>query len=262
MLNEWSIFIISLSDAKKRRARLTAKLSSHGLEWEVFEAVDGRNGLPEKYQSMVDRDGMVREFGRMMSDAECACAISHQLVYKEIVQQRLPGAVILEDDTIWTKQASILLSNIAPGEYDFLQMDYGWADFWRFYPKERIKNSNIKIGRLARNAGLANAYIVSRKAAQYIMEHGLPLKFTPDWPCSLRPLMPLATVPRLCQQADGGVEASSLLSGRESEKRTARQKVFGTSKDNVPRRLQGRNPYPKVPRILFRLLTKTIRPEV
>ena len=112
MNNKWNVFVISLQDAVRRRDRLIGQLNSAGLDYEIFDAVDGRQGLPSAYEHMVDRKAMIAEFGRVLTDAECACAISHQLVYNEIIKRGLKGAVILEDDATWTNGATRVVEGL------------------------------------------------------------------------------------------------------------------------------------------------------
>ena len=49
------IFVISLKDSKDRRKEMESQMKSLGLAFEFFDAIDGRQGLPNKYESMVDR---------------------------------------------------------------------------------------------------------------------------------------------------------------------------------------------------------------
>ncbi|OOY02725.1 glycosyltransferase family 25 protein [Thioclava sp. F28-4] len=97
---DWPILVISLQDAAKRRAMVSKQLEALGLSFKFFDAIDGRSGLPAAYESQVDRAGTEAYFGRPMSDGQYACALSHLAVYRQIVEEKLPGAIILKDDAI------------------------------------------------------------------------------------------------------------------------------------------------------------------
>ena len=91
-------FVISLSDCINRRRRISRSLSDIGLQFEFFDAVDGRNGLDEESERQIDRDASRRLEGRILSNAEFACALSHINVYRKIIADTIPYALILEDD--------------------------------------------------------------------------------------------------------------------------------------------------------------------
>ena len=100
----WPIFVVSLEIATQRRSEIAAQLQDAGLAFSFVDAIDGRTTLPAEWESRIDRDGAARHYGYPMSDSEFACALSHQLVYARILEEGLPGAVVLEDDAILTSE--------------------------------------------------------------------------------------------------------------------------------------------------------------
>ncbi|MEL7027449.1 MAG: glycosyltransferase family 25 protein, partial [Pseudomonadota bacterium] len=96
----WPIFIISLRDATERRNAVTRRLSAIGLTGQFIDAVDGRNGLPSEFETLIDRASAAAHFHRDLSDAEFACAFSHRRVYQRILDDGLEGAIVLEDDAV------------------------------------------------------------------------------------------------------------------------------------------------------------------
>jgi glycosyl transferase family 25 len=94
----WPIFVISLPGCEARRQPLLDALAGLGRPAEVILGVDGRNGLAAEHEPFIDRPGAERSLGRPMRNAEFACALSHQLVYRLIEERGLAGAVVLEDD--------------------------------------------------------------------------------------------------------------------------------------------------------------------
>lgn len=102
MRDDWPVFVISLADAIERRAPLLDQLRGFNLSFTVVEAVDGRRGLSAGDLARVDRSGAERRVGRPVSDRELACALSHQAVYRRILDEHSPGGIVLEDDAILT----------------------------------------------------------------------------------------------------------------------------------------------------------------
>ena len=73
------LIILTLKDNVERRTRLLSTLESQGVPYELWFAVDGRSGLPQKYERLVDRQQIFKNLRRNMGDAEIACALSHHL---------------------------------------------------------------------------------------------------------------------------------------------------------------------------------------
>jgi len=86
------MFVISLPDCTKRRARITPALQKLKIGFDFFDAVDGRGWLDPVWEIQIDRSG------NPMIDIEYACALSHINVYCHIVTNAIPYVLVLEDD--------------------------------------------------------------------------------------------------------------------------------------------------------------------
>jgi len=64
------IFVISLKDLQYSRKKIESQMKKLGLNFEFFDAIDGRKGLPKKYEKYINRKNS-------LSDAEYGCALSH-----------------------------------------------------------------------------------------------------------------------------------------------------------------------------------------
>jgi len=93
------VYIIALAD-RPGGAALRVRLAQAGLTAVLHPAVDGRRGLPPDHEARVDRPRATRALGRPMSDADFACALSHQDVYARILAEGHTAAVVLEEDAI------------------------------------------------------------------------------------------------------------------------------------------------------------------
>ena len=251
----WTAFIISLPDAHKRRRRLLESLSMSDIDVEFIDAIDGRRGLSCSQHAEIDFDKMVAVLGRRMTDAECACSLSHLRIYERIIERKLPGAIVLEDDTIWTEQATKCIKAIKPGDVDFLQLDYGVAAVWRFLPAIKLHSAEIKMCRLAKNAPLANCYVLSNRAALGLASNARPIFLPADWPKCLTALKPRICVPRVCGHSNEGVESSTLEPGRRLA-RNHPEPVVGTRQKQAHN--ARRNPEPRMPRVLRKLLIRRV----
>src|SRR5690625_1450050 len=208
----WPIFVISLVDAHERRQRMQAQFAELGLEFEFFDAIDGRSGLPVELEAEVDRDAVERSDGRVATDPELACALSHRFVYQRIVEDGLPGAVILEDDAILGPEFRSFMTGQGYRESDFIQMMYMTARHFR--RGRRRWSEAIELAPLAENSFCAAAYSISASGAHYLLSRTKPLQAHADWPCDMLPLHPMITLPRLVNHPPLTTEQSYLMAKR------------------------------------------------
>ena len=192
----WPILVISLADATERRRQIAQQLDGLGLGFTFIEAIDGRRGLPAPYSPFIDRPGTLAQLGRAMTDGEYACALSHLSVYRRIVDQNLPGAIVLEDDAILRPDFAAFLGARVYEAVDLIQLDHRDARIWRMGWRMRV-SPMVRMARLARNASLTTGYSVSRRAAAHILGHALPLRAPADWPCDVTGLGASAMLHRL-----------------------------------------------------------------
>jgi glycosyl transferase family 25 len=93
----FKVFVISLERATRRRAHMQALLGRLGLEAEFVTAVDGQALTPVDRRQYDSKQAWLN-YRAEMSDAEIACYLSHYRVYERICRDKLPIALILEDD--------------------------------------------------------------------------------------------------------------------------------------------------------------------
>ena len=192
---DWPIFVVSLADALSRRAPLLGQLGSMGLEHEVVAAVDGRRGLPPDCEKYIDRAGTILNLGRKMADAEYACALSHHSIYRRILDEGLPGAIVLEDDAILQPGFAAFVASGAYRSGDLILLDYGTAHIWPF--SSRTLTPDAMAGRISLSPSLSNGYSVSADGCRYLVDNSLPIVGTADWPCNIVRLGAWAAIPRL-----------------------------------------------------------------
>lgn len=177
-----NIFVISLKDSHDRRKQMEEQLHGQGLEFEFFDAVDARAGVPEQYEPLVDREAIKRQYFRDMTSGEIGCALSHALVYQTILERHLNEAIILEDD-MWLHQdfGSMVRSNALreAGKdiilfFSFNFRAFKWIDRPFFKQHRRYAYSILPTS--------AGAYYVTRKGAGQLHKAALPISYVADWP--------------------------------------------------------------------------------
>ena len=177
------VFVISLPDCRDRRATVSAALDGLGLPFQFADAVDGRQGLPPECESQIDR-AATRRKGRILTDAEFACALSHISVYRRIVSEGIDHALVLEDDVIPQPD---LVGYLAEKRYGGASL----TQIGQSSPKIYVRRSGAKHlfdgymshlrAPLMKVAG-ATGYVISNRAARHFTDNALPVTKEADWP--------------------------------------------------------------------------------
>ncbi|RAZ82408.1 hypothetical protein DDV93_19275 [Cereibacter johrii] len=213
--DHWPVFIISLKDATERRRSVLRQCEQHGIVPTFFDAVDGRAGLPDDLEQLVDRQAAVYRVARNITDPEYACALSHHMVYRRIVEEGLPGAIILEDDAILTESFGRFYASRSYQIADFIQMDHQHASVYRWRGKKVA--GGVTLLPLGANAGLTTGYSVANKAARYLVANSLPLAGFADWPCDITPLSPYVTEKTIVHHPEFDAQTSYIEAQRAQQ---------------------------------------------
>lgn len=191
---DWPVFVLTLPGDEARRAPLMTQLAAMELVAEPVLGVDGRQGLPPEYEPEIDRAAARARMGRSMTDGEFACALSHRAIYRRIVEDGLPGAIVLEDDTILSPGFSALAKEPSLLHLRLLLIDYAYG---RAIPFSGRRLGVMRRYRLAYSCTMANAYFVNAEGALLLLRATSPVSACADWPCCLFGLKAWALAPRL-----------------------------------------------------------------
>jgi glycosyl transferase family 25 len=94
------IFVINLEKDKKRRQSIQMQLDQINCPFEFINGVLGKS-IPENELSLIyNKKKAFRNHCRELTRSEIGCAMSHINVYKKIITENIPMALILEDDVI------------------------------------------------------------------------------------------------------------------------------------------------------------------
>lgn len=222
----WPIFVLSLEGDEARRAPLLASLSEMGLEPEVLIGVDGRKGLPHWAEAEVDRETAWtcdnnRSFGQL-TDGELACALSHVLAYRKIIDERLPGAIVFEDDAILSGAFKVFVEQRGYETGDMVMLGHRNTRVRRF---SKIRLCTGVFGyRLLNSPIYAHGYSVSNSAAAHISKTANPVRARADWPCDISRLKALAADPQIAVQPDDRHSKSHLEAGRRASRQKGKRR--------------------------------------
>lgn len=89
------VFVINLDSAKERLEKIARALHAKGIPFERVPAIDGR-GLADPTQFVSTFSLLLRP--KSFLPEEVGCWLSHRKVWQRIVKERIPLALVLEDD--------------------------------------------------------------------------------------------------------------------------------------------------------------------
>lgn len=105
------VLVISLRRSVDRRRSVEEHLQQAGVEFEFFDAVDGR---------AIDHEASQAQGARWkLTPGEVGCYLSHVDVWKRIVSEGLPSALVLEDDAL-----------LAPDAWPLIKQCAAWGADW------------------------------------------------------------------------------------------------------------------------------------
>lgn len=178
------IFVISLKASYDRHAVMVEQMERLGLPFEFVDAVDGRQLSGDELAELYDRKWAYRQEGRHLTRGEIGCSLSHLRVYRKIVEDDIPFALVLEDDAWLTPSIVGVLEaikeKITPEmKAVFLMQEMGPG---------RLKNKGDSISiiddlfvcREKDSAQWTHAYIVTNQASKSLTSALTPVTHTAD----------------------------------------------------------------------------------
>ncbi|WP_169306180.1 glycosyltransferase family 25 protein [Paracoccus hibiscisoli] len=211
---DWPVFVLTLPGDDARRAPLMAQLDASGVRAQLIFGVDGRRGLPAGCEAEIDRDAARIHMGRNMTDGEFACALSHRAIYRRVLDEGLPGAIILEDDAILQPGFDTVVREPRLAEMPLVLMDYAYG---RALPLTGRPVGSVTAHRVALSCTMANAYFISATGAAALLRASTPVTRCADWPCCLYGVKAWMLSPRLVgHQPPGDGRVSHLDAGRDA----------------------------------------------
>jgi glycosyl transferase family 25 len=170
------IYAINLPKCQERRANIEKECARYSLEMEIVPAVDGGKLTPEELRELVFEPG-----DNPLTLCEIGCALSHLKIYRKMVSDSVPVALVLEDDSRFLADPRPVLAGLE-------QENPGLPEAWLLTKTPRDNKCDQR--RFREIAGhkfykLLNAagnygYAVSLKAAENLCEFLLPIRMVAD----------------------------------------------------------------------------------
>jgi glycosyl transferase family 25 len=170
------VFLITLKKEKLRSQFMFAQLKKLKLDYEIFYATKGEKlskVVLKKYNEKIT----FKNINRCMSLDEISCCVSHIEIYKKVIKQRIPYALILEDDVILKKDLIGALNSIKnfPKNWKLINFcsDTKQKKIIKFFNKYYLTyfvNGHNRTG----------AYLINYNSAKTLLKNAFPITRPPD----------------------------------------------------------------------------------
>jgi len=226
-------FVINLLRRPDKKKTICEDGEKHGVPLEIIEAVDG-SLMPEEEL----RENTFDYPACAMTKGVIACALSHLKIYKKIIDENIPIALILEDDAILHEDLGEALRQIESIDRNERPAVYLLSShYYKLRPLRRLNDKYALHEFIDGSQG--HSYVVNRKAAESLYKNLLPVKWEADkWYYFQQ--MKLASVqcvvPHIIK-VNGGAEMSDLYAERTPQNKK-RRKYLNTLRNVIGRRRQ------------------------
>lgn len=162
-------YAINLERAAERRERIVAQLDRLGIPHRIFPAVDGRRLADDEVRSHYD-EAQARIHYRPLSREELGCALSHLGVYRQMLSDGLPFALVLEDDAALgdalVPALAALERTLSPDEPEAVLLSHvDKFTRWGLQPLDAERRLVRRYGHWWR----AHGYVITRAAAARLL---------------------------------------------------------------------------------------------
>ena len=113
------VFCISLKRASERRARMISRLNELNVDYQIVDAVDGRELDMSTLDGRLRQDFWRRQKGKDLAPNEVGCYLSHYNIWRQIVDEKMESAIIVEDDADFSADFLTVASAAARIPYDW-----------------------------------------------------------------------------------------------------------------------------------------------
>lgn len=157
-----------------RKLHMINLLKKYTLDFELITAIEGKKLKDiDKYINL-NKLKCIENINRELTPGEIGCILSHQLIYKKILDENITYALILEDDINLNLNINILKEiNFEELTFDTLLLGYSGALMEDLYLKNTVlmKINNIySICKLKEQAYGTYGYIVSLNGAKKLLK--------------------------------------------------------------------------------------------
>lgn len=166
------IFIVNLKKSVERRLKMEAQLNALGLSAEFIDAVDGR------LMSEDEKRSVTADVNYAFLPGEIGCALSHQKIYKKMIDENIDNALILEDDVVLNEEFKNVMEQITVPDVRPSVILLSRSN--KFFKKPLKKLTRKHSLHKTLHATTAHSYIINKSAANSLLNGLSPVWIVAD----------------------------------------------------------------------------------
>src|SRR5215472_13616516 len=174
-------YVVNLARSADRRAHIAAELGKTKVDYEIVNAVDGRD--------LDLRDGQI--VNPVFAAAHIAhpgivgCALSHLEIYRRILSEGLEIACVLEDDVVLPTDLGVLIDEITPqmSGAEVVLLNFHSREPCRITESGAVQLSSSRLLVQVADRGQAEStgcYLITREACARMVRTVLPVRAAAD----------------------------------------------------------------------------------
>ncbi len=171
-LADLPIWLINLPRSVERRAAMEVQLEKLGLNFRLFEAVNGRDDW-EKLAPSIDIPAFERNVGRRVMPGEIGCYHSHLGVWRELLAGDAMVGLVLEDDVIFHDDFvdAVNAALAVVDKWDIVKLNHIRAKF----PVAKVDIGHWHLSGFRGAFTGTGAYLITQDAARRMLDRSLPI---------------------------------------------------------------------------------------
>lgn len=140
------------------------------IEFEIIDAVDGTVLSAQEISELVYKSEL-----NYLTKSEIGCALSHQKIYKKILEDNLNAAIIMEDDAVICGNVNKLIGNLSDIAKEKKRMVILLQRTNKVYKNRKIVINEECSAYESHNATLAHGYFLTQSAAKTLLKINTPI---------------------------------------------------------------------------------------
>ena len=175
-------FVINLDRHPERLASIREQLQALCMSFERISAVDGRTLSQQQLDAVYDAELVRRTLGRELAKGEIGCALSHLIIFHQMVKENISSALVLEDDAQLTPVLPEILESMSkkmPARQPMvcLLTHVGRYTAWG---SKKLAVENYRLCRTV-HAFCAHGYVINLSAAKVLLKYQRRIRHPIDY---------------------------------------------------------------------------------
>lgn len=182
MNEKCTCFVINLEKDVERRVQISRQLNDLDIPHSIFSAVHGASLTTEEIDSYYDRDRAIA-LSHDMTLSEIGCALSHVFIYRKMVAEGIPYALVLEDDARLNNDLPHVISRLQD-EYESTEPVVILLGHVRKYQNRAplILDEKYRVAEIYGTPVGAHGYFITLAGAKKLLDNLFPVwAVADDW---------------------------------------------------------------------------------